>query len=54
MHTGGFIRSGPINESLLIQSEIYFHSGVHLQGVRTYVQLVDEPPCHGNENKVTP
>jgi len=48
---GGFIRPGPINESLLIQREIYFHSLLprparsagRLRGVlRTYVRLVDE------------
>lgn len=44
-------RPGPINESLLIQREIYFHplsttttarSAIRLRGVRTYVRLVDE------------
>lgn len=50
MAYGGFIRPSPINESLLIQREIYFHRlpprparlAGRLRGVRTYVRLVDE------------
>lgn len=57
---GGFIRPGPINESLLIQREIYFHplpvrpahSAGRLRGVRTYVRTTRRRACHGNENKV--
>jgi len=41
---GGFIRPGPINESLLIQREIYFHHDrrgrVHLRGRVVYEMYV--------------
>lgn len=45
---GGFIRPGPINESLLIQREIYFHPlplhqrVIYEVYVCTYMRLVDE------------
>lgn len=55
----GFIRRGPINESLLIQREIYFHPlplrpcAVRRVVYEVYVRTrTRRRACHGNENKV--
>jgi len=57
---GGFIRPGPINESLLIQRENLLPLasttasafGGSFTRCTTYVRTARRRACHGNENKV--